>query len=191
MTRNITRPLTGLAAAAALFAFAAAPALAESMLGDETEGTALVPISQNARYIVNPPLSDATIEKRKKGYFTADGGGKDSATVCLEDINSGDEGWEVKIGVNCVNPTGDTGEEDFEGGLAVNDEGDWELDVEYDEDDVCWMSGSLDIEGPMLKTDVKCTDAARGPNKNSHKHGTGSLQVDAEIKRVDTGCDAD
>ncbi len=69
MTRNITRPLTGLAAAAALFAFAA-PALAESMLGDETEGTALVPISQNARYVVNPPLSAATIERRKKGYFT-------------------------------------------------------------------------------------------------------------------------
>ena len=110
------------------------------------------------------------------------GGGKASDTVCLETL-----GWLVEIEVNCLNPTGDPG--DFSGGLEADDNGDWGLDVVYDSDTVCMMGGTLDIANPLFKTDVKCTDALKGPNKNGHPHGTGDLQVDAEVKAVD-GCGA-
>jgi hypothetical protein len=64
--------------------------------------------------------------------------------------------------------------------LNVIDEYEWE----YDGDTVCKMSGDLD----STKTEVKCTEADKGPNKHTGEgeadHTTGDRQVEAEMKLV-------
>lgn len=74
MILSAKKPLVLGATVAAALALAALPALAESSLGETYEGSHLA-AGPNKPYVVNPPLSDATIEKRKAGYFRAIYGG--------------------------------------------------------------------------------------------------------------------
>lgn len=61
-----TLPQIVMASAIAAAAFAAAPAGAESRLGEPRYAAT----GPDQPYIVNPPLSAATIERRKQGYWT-------------------------------------------------------------------------------------------------------------------------
>lgn len=69
MTHSKTKAMIVGPAVAAALALAAFPVAAESSLAETYEGTHLS-AGPNKPYVVNPPLSDATIEKRKDGYFS-------------------------------------------------------------------------------------------------------------------------
>jgi hypothetical protein len=85
--------------------------------------------------------------------------------VCVED-----EAFEITLNCYAISPTKDL--------LEIEDFGDnWGFNLEVEDDDPVFLC-SIEGEFDELKTEVKCTSRAKGPNKDR-----GSPQVDMETKR--------
>ena len=89
-----------------------------------------------------------------------------------DEFCDGSDRWEVTIICMNFTPTQNSGV-DFDGT-------DWSIWVVENGGDLkCDAAGAA----TLLKTEVKCTDASKGSNKKP-KHGTGSDQVNVEIKSI-------
>jgi hypothetical protein len=85
--------------------------------------------------------------------------------VCVED-----EAYEITLNCDAISPT--------KGGVGIEDFGhEWGFNLEVEGDNPVFRC-SIEGEFDELKTEVKCTSRAKGPNKDG-----GSPQVDLEIKR--------
>jgi hypothetical protein len=106
-----------------------------------------------------------------------------------EEYCAGGVTWEVEL--NCWDTS--LANDAYQGGLDVaTDDGDWELDVKYDDDttggdgfmDFCKADGEVNTP----KTEMKCTLAPNGSNKPNKNKTDGFAQVDFEIKYVGDTC---
>ena len=111
------------------------------------------------------------------GVPTPDFGCNESGSMC-----AGPDLYEVSL--NCDNL-----EDPVTGGLSIGWDGDGTFDLFVADVGgiICEIHGYMDSS----KTEVKCTEADKGPNKSTGRgkanHTTGAKQADAEIKLEEAG----